>query len=123
MGAEWFDKGCVPADHTDNPVGAPWEAKHDELLPDVLLTYLKNLKPNALITEQQYVSDTMRAQLPYVGHSDRGFEPREDEGRSSTRGGRKSGNKILSKDNRYPNVYIRRFDLAKEQEMSGHALM
>lgn len=29
---------------------------------------------------------------------------------------------MLSKDNRYPNVYIRRFDLAKEQELTGLVL-
>lgn len=78
MSVQYLDKGCVPADHTDNPVAAPWEAKHDVLLPDVLLTYLKNLKPKALITEQQYVSDSQRHKLPFVGHSDVGFLPRGD---------------------------------------------
>ena len=123
-----FERGCVRADHTDHPTGGiqcahttclipypigPWKPEHSVAVEKAVFDQLKKLQGRAVITEEQFLSDQLRSKLPYVGHSEEGVTQSLSDQR------RQHATKILSKNNRYHQIYIRRFDLATELEKSA----
>lgn len=91
------------------------QAKHSVAVDAVVFGQLKNLYGKALITEEQFLSDRARGQFAYVGHSEEGVEPDPD----AIERNKINAHKLLTKVNLYHQIYIRRFDLAKELELTG----